>query len=346
MKKLRYVHHKTAKGRTYVYFDTGQRTAEGRKILKRLPDERDPAFPRAYMMATEARKRRSADVPLRTFDGMVTLFEKSPDFRQLSRNSQRSYSHYLAKASALLRDGQGRSAPAAEITAEDVCRIRDTLANGGGANQAVRSISALYAWAMKPGRKYAEANPAKGVDKLDEDEHDPWPEWLVEEGLADATVRLPVALLYFTGQRIGDVCAMRWTDIRGGAIEVTTQKTDTALAVPLVKELADLLAETPKRAMTILANSEGQPWTTSGLRQLLQSWAKAKGQIVVPHGLRKNAVNALIEAGCSTAEVNGITGQDLKTIEHYAKKRDRSKLGRAAIVKLEDARKARNKART
>lgn len=343
MKRLPHIHHKTAKGRSYVYFDTGLLNDEGRKIFKRLPDERDPAFPRAYAMACDARKRRSADLGVRTFDGLTRLFEKSLEFRKLAHNTQRSYLNSLGKASALLRDGEGRSAPAHLIDADDVCNVRDALADGGGANQAVRSIGALYAWAMKPGRKYIAENPTKGVEFLEQKDHERWPEWLIEEALADSSVRLPIALLYFTGQRIGDVAVMRWTDIKDGAIELVTQKTKTELVVPIHSELDALLTETPKRAMTILANSEGQPWTTSGLRQMIQAWAKGKGCKVVPHGLRKNAVNALLEAGCSAAEVGGITGQDLKTIEHYAKGRDRAKLGRAAILKLEDARKARNK---
>jgi hypothetical protein len=51
--------------------------------------------------------------------------------------------------------------------------------------------------------------------------------------------------------------------------------------------------------------------------------------------LRKNAVNALLEAGCSTAEVSAITGQSLQVVEHYAKGRDGRALARAAMVKWE-----------
>jgi len=53
------------------------------------------------------------------------------------------------------------------------------------------------------------------------------------------------------------------------------------------------------------------------------------------HGLRKNAVNALLEAGCSTAEVSAITGQSLQVVEHYARGRDERALARAAMAKWE-----------
>ena len=58
----------------------------------------------------------------------------------------------------------------------------------------------------------------------------------------------------------------------------------------------------------------------------------------VPHGLRKNAVNALLEAGCTIAEVSAITGQTHQVVEHYAAQVNRRKLGKSAIVKFERAR--------
>lgn len=341
--KLRWIHRKTAKGRKYTYFDTGARNENGGKILLPMPSERDPKFPRAYAMACAKREARGAQSTGRTFDGLLRIYEKSPEFTQLAPNTQRSYLNSLGKASRMLRDRDGRSVPVDAIEPQDVMRLRDELADGQGANQVVRSIGALYAWAISPGRKHATKNPAFGVPMLTEGEHEPWPQWLIEEALGDPAVSAAVALLYFSGQRIGDVVRMRWTDIVNGLIEVRQQKTDIPLSIAMLPELVDQLAEVPRRSFTILTNAEGEPWSTSALRQSLQAWARGKGQKIVPHGLRKNAVNALLEAGCSSAEVNAITGQDLRTIEHYAKKRDRSKLGMAAILKLDDARKAKNK---
>lgn len=339
MAKLKWIHHKTAKGKAYVYFDTGALNDNGGKILKRLPSERSPEFPRAYSLAYEQRTKRAKEPAVsRTFDGLMRLFEKSPEFRDKAKNTQRSYLLYLNRVSALLRDREGNSVPAEDLTPQDVTTIRDHLADGHGANQAVRSIGALYAWGMKPGRGHVTHNPARGIPFLDEGEHEPWPEWLIEEALADPIVRKEVALLYFTGQRIGDVVRMQWSDIKNGMIEVRQQKTGTPLLIAMLPELLGIVQAIDLRGFTVLTHSGGGAWSTSGLRQHIQRWAKERGQKVVPHGLRKNAVNALLEAGCSAAEVNAITGQDLKTIEHYAKKRDRSKLSTAAVLKLETAR--------
>ena len=64
----------------------------------------------------------------------------------------------------------------------------------------------------------------------------------------------------------------------------------------------EMLDAQEKTSTTILTNANGVPWTQSGLRQKLQKWAKERGYHVVPHGLRKNAVEQLFLAGCTAAE--------------------------------------------
>jgi site-specific recombinase XerC len=113
--------------------------------------------------------------------------------------------------------------------------------------------------------------------------------------------------------------------------------------VAILPELAERLSKIEKTAVTILTSSNGRPWSKVGLRSKLQAWAKERGHKVVPHGLRKNAVNALLEAGCTPSEVQGITDQSIPMIQHYARGVNKLKLGRAAVVKMEAARRARKK---
>ncbi|MDF1505783.1 tyrosine-type recombinase/integrase, partial [Roseisolibacter sp. H3M3-2] len=149
----------------------------------------------------------------------------------------------------------------------------------------------------------------------------------------DAEVRLAVHLLYYTAQRIGDVVSMRWSDVRDGRIHVVQEKTGTTVEIPLHHALAEELARAPRRALTILAGRGSAPRTRGRLRQLLQAFARDRGFKVVPHGLRKNAVNALLEAGCSAAETAAISGQSLQMVEHYAKLRSQKTLAEGAILK-------------
>jgi hypothetical protein len=336
-----YVHKKVAKGRTYYYFDTGLRDDRGRRLLKRLPDIRAHTFASAYQAAKAARSKNASDAGTKTFDWLVRLYERSPEFRKLKPNSQRLYSRHLAYANENFRSKHGFSAPLALLTGERVLILRDKYAETPGkANAILRSLGALFHWASNKGRRYMKDNIATGIELLETGEHQPWPKWLVEEALSDPAIRLPVALLYFLGQRIGDTVKLGRGNMAGAAVRLTQDKTGTSLTIAVHKRLAEIIeSDVPKGQLVFLLSEKGTPVTESGLRQRIQKWALRHGEKIVPHGLRKNAVNALLESGCSAAEVSAITGQSLQMIEHYAKERDRAELGRSAILKFE----ARNK---
>jgi integrase len=130
----------------------------------------------------------------------------------------------------------------------------------------------------------------------------------------------------------------RWADIRDGALHYTQQKTRTQMEVRLHRDLLAELARTPKRGITIIVpTTTGEAMTDQVIRRELKAFAAKQGHPdLVPHGLRKNAVNALLEAGCTVAEVQAITGQSFKMVEHYARRVHRRTLGDAAILKLEN----------
>jgi len=339
MKLPRYVRAKQAKGHTYYYFDAG-RNAEGKAVLLKLPDIKDPRFGGSLARAQATRTNRKNHQGQLTVDGLIRKYERSPEFDILAENSKRSYSRYLAVANKRLRDKHGNSPPARAIVKADIIDLRDQLAmTKGAASQVVRAVGALYKWAID--NEKATLNPAAGVKLFQAGEHQPWPDDLVEEGLRDPQVGMAVALFYFTGQRINEVVKMTWNDVHGDYMDVFVQKTKSQCQVAILPELATMLQRTNMEAPTILTNANGASWTTSGLRQKLQAWAKGRGHKVVPHGLRKNAVNSLFEAGCTAAEVSGITDQSIGMLEHYAKGRNKLKLGKAAVIKLDAHRKAR-----
>jgi integrase len=340
--KLPYLRRKRAKGKDYYYFDLGTRP-DGTRELTPLPHIRDPRFGDCYARAKATRTNRRNRQGILTLDGLIAQFEKSPEFRAKSAATQTSYSRYLAKANSLMRTRAGDSVPVKGIERRDIIALRDQLADTpGAASQAVRALGALFAWAMD--NEKARTNPAAKIRKFAAKPHDPWPLDLLEEGIADPQVGMAVALMFFTGQRINEAVKMSWADISGGYMRVLVQKTQQRMEVAILPELGEMLQRTPKVAPTILTNANGRPWTQSGLRQKLQDWAKARGHKIVPHGLRKNAVNALLEAGCTAAEVSGITGHSISMVDHYAKGANWKHLGRAAVVKFDLSRKARNNA--
>ncbi len=108
-------------------------------------------------------------------------------------------------------------------------------------------------------------------------------------------------------------------------------------------ELRQELDRTAKRGITIITERDGKQMTPQVIRRELKRHGASMGVEVVPHGLRKNAVISLLEAGCSVAEVAAITGQTYRIVEQYAAGISQRRMGKAAILKLENNRQKRDK---
>jgi len=313
-----------SRGREYHYF----RLPKG--VLKRLPSPNDPDYGRHYAECMAALTRSLKARTLPTVNDAIKGYEADPKYTKRASSTQFTYLIYLNR----LRELMGK-APVSDVKRIDIRRMMDNSAKTpGAANMMLTVASNVFRWAKA--RDMIGVNPCDGVEPFEgaEDaDHKPWPEALIDEALQDAKVRLPVALLYFTAQRIGDVCAMRWADIDGDHIEVVQEKTDKQLTIPIHSRLAAILAETPKAAETILTGPKLRPAKTQTIRYHLQTFVQARGYKLNPHGLRKNAVIALLDCGCESGEVQAISGQTLAVIEHYAKRRNTRYSGRRAMNK-------------
>jgi integrase len=329
----KHVRRVRAKGKNYYYFNTGM-TDKGKVVWKRLPDVRSDEFGGAYAAMLGHRSRRAKPGAL-TIPQLIDLYERSPAYRDLAKSSQKNYGIYLRHLAKLLP-----TAPAAEVTRGHMRRLIDKMADTpGAANLFLGTCGALFKWAV--GNEHIAASPTKGIPHLKMGEHQPWPMPVLNAALSarDDQVRLLTHLLYYTALRINDALSLTWGNIEGNAIVVRPQKSQRrgqVLRIPLHKALAGELAKLPRKGMVIAVNPNTKRRYSEGVaRDLLQEFAAALGAKVVPHGLRKNAVNALLEIGCSVAETAAISGQTLQLVEHYAKQRDQQKLAEAAVLKWE-----------
>lgn len=334
-----HVHRKRVGGRVYLYFMTGQVDEAGKDVRVRLPDYGTTDFHREYARLKARRDGRHEGEPALTVPVFCERFRKGLRRRKkpLAAETVRSYECYLPVIAHELN-----TFLAADVEPRDVLALMEKMEDRpGAANQAVRTLSAMYAWGMRPAIGLVSRNPAAAAELYEGGEHEPWPEWLLDQALVaeDPFIRLAVNLLYFGGQRIGDTCAMPWRKIPAGLDHMTVkqEKTDEELEISIHSRLREVLRAMPRTLGTIIAKPDGSRFSVGHVRKKLKEWAAERGEDVVPHGLRKNAVNGLLEAGCSAAEVSSITGQSLQMVEHYAKKRDRAKLSRRAVGKWENA---------
>lgn len=331
--KIEHVKLVKAKGKEYPYFNTGQKRASGATIYARLPQLASPDFWGAYAAQKAARTKRAKGTAY-TIRDLCRDYERSKFFTAKAANTQTLYGLTIKRILATLGDY-----PVDDLQKDDLDLVLENDQTGPGAhNIFIAVLGVLYRYGRRKG--VTKLRPTEDLEKMETGEHEAWPEALVEAGLTaehDRT-RLAIHLLFFTGQRIGDVCKMRWSDIRGDIIHVVQQKTGKALSIPLLSELRAELDRTPKRGFTIITNYQGQSMTDQVIRRELKKFGEQHGHEVVPHGLRKNAVIAFLEAGCTIAETAAITGQTFAMVEYYSRQVDQKRLASAAILKLENKR--------
>jgi len=336
-KDIPHVKFVTAKGKLYAYFNTGKKNGKGKPILARLPDMSDPSFWQTYAGHMKGRASTGSAYTVRK---LVTDYEDSADFARKSASTHKTYSKYLRRIVKELGDF-----PIDDVNRADVRKFLKPMQDTPGAfNLTLSVIGTLYRWAREHDR--IDADPTKDIKKLDIGTHEPWPDHVLEAALTSENdrIRLLVHILFFTGLRISDALKLRWSNVKGDFIHVIPTKTvrfHKKLEIKIAQELADELAQTPRRGMTIITKGNGTPLGYALALRELKAFTADLGHETVPHGLRKNAVNALLEAGVTVPEVSAITGQSFNVVEQYAKRMKRGAMSEAAVVKL-DARRKRN----
>lgn len=316
------------KGKDYFFFNTGQKRANGATIYATMPAPTDPKFPGRYAAMCAGRTKRANIAGQLTVPQMADQFRKSPQFKDLALASRKAYDLTLDRLTSLLP-----TAPASGVESKDIRKLMNDLhETPGAANMLMRVTGALYLWGRRAGLVSNE--PCRDVAPFGLREHEAWPEEILQAGLKakDPKARLAIHMLYYTAQRIGDVSRARWSDLRDGVWTLTQGKTKKPMLITLHADLRAELARHSPQGPFLFVGHKGAPAKTETIRAWIE---KAVGDSVVPHGLRKNAVVALLEAGCSVAETAAVSGQSLRIVEFYAKARNQRMLGGAAILQWE-----------
>lgn len=184
-------------------------------------------------------------------------------------------------------------------------------------------------------------NPFLGIEAYSVGEHHTWTEAELKQyedrWQLGTRERLAYDLLLYTGQRVGDVAAMKRTDMADGLIHVVQQKTGAELWVPVHAALARSLGAYKIAGPTLIGDPRGQPIKRSTLSALIRGAAK-KAKLpaeCVPHGLRKAAMRRLAEGGGTAKQIASISGhKTLKEVERYTKAADQKMLARDAMLKM------------
>lgn len=218
-------------------------------------------------------RARARERTVVTLDDLTLAYAAAPEFTRLADSTQREWLRTLKalRASPLARLSlRALTAKGARAT---ILKWRDTMAETPRkADYAMQVLGRVLNWAVD--REYLEKNPAAGVASLYRSNRAEivWTNAEIDAVCAHLSEDAARAIRFMalTGLRKGDALAAPWSavDAERGVLVVRTGKgrrQGLRQVCELTPELAALLADTPRRAMTILTTAEGKPWHPDGL---------------------------------------------------------------------------------
>lgn len=295
-------------------------------------------FMRQYAAALEGVKAQvnnigSAHTKPGSFNALCVSYYRSPEFRGLKPSTQAVRRNIIER----FRIEHGDK-PISRLGRAHVKEIIGAKADTPeAANNLLKVLRVLMAYAVD--QEMIDSNPAADVKRY-RSRGDGFHTWS-EDQIAKFQERHPIgtraslalALLLYTAQRRGDVVRAGWQHMKGDAIAVRQEKTDTPLMIPVHPELARALASAPRTNLTFLVTERGAPFTPAGFGNWFRDQCNLAGlPQCSAHGLRKAAATRLANAGCSTEQIKAMTGHKSPSeVARYTRAADQQRLARQAL---------------
>lgn len=229
-----------------------------------------------------------------------------------------------------------------------LANIRPALVQGylDVQQNALRALQAVEKWALV--RDLLPRQITIGVETgRPSGGHVPWTGVQVAhaERYARGDIARVITLGAATGQRISDLARMGWTDIeayRGQrGINVTQEKTGRQVWVPILEELAAVMATWEKQPGPFLRRLDGRVWES---KNLTLAWrheldrnehlAEHKSLGLVLHGLRGHCCVRLSRAGLTDHQISDIVGMSIPMVGRYTRLSAQKENALAAVIQL------------
>jgi integrase/recombinase XerD len=302
-------------------------------------------FINAYTAAVEGHllaPRQAPETKVGSFRHLCIRYYASPTFDALDRATQSWRRRALDSVCA-----KHAGKPVALMLSRHVRQLRDELKNSpGAANQRLKALKALFAWACEDEPELAPHNPTLGVKKIKyaTSGHHSWTADEIrqfrDKHLIGSKARLALDLLLYTGGRREDAVRLGPQHVRNGRVRFTQAKNEhrapVEVDVPLHPKLGTTIAATRSGHLTFLVTEYGKPYTAAGFGNAMRDWCdQANLHHCSAHGLRKACATALAEAGATAHEIASVTGhQSLEEIERYTRDAKRKLLADRAMKKF------------
>lgn len=213
----------------------------------------------------------------------------------------------------------------------------------------VRSVlSVIFDWGIEYG--FTKDNPAAKVKparrpKALPDANRPWTDAERETVLAALPphMLLPVALMMFYALDPQDALELPRMAITQAGLDTRRNKTGQPIYLPLFEPVAEAIVRAPKHdALTLCANSRGQPWTYNGFST---NWSRLKGKLeaegliqpgLTLKGLRHTVATILAEMGKDHGTIALVLGHATEAMaKHYSRRANMTKRTKSAVADFE-----------
>lgn len=294
-----------------------------------------PEFDNAYRVALSGDRPRPAGKAARgTLGWLWMLYRQTGAWTGLSAATRKQRERIMRQ---VLETGGDQ--PLSKITGGAIQRGIERR-KPYQARHFVDTLHGMFKWAVATDHVKSDPTVGKGVPKP---KTKGFPVW-TEEELEQYEARWPIGtrervmfgVYCFTGLRRGDAARLGRQHIRNGAITIDTEKTGTRVTIPVLPELAEILAAGPTGELSIIASKKGQPLRKEVVGTLFKKACRAAG---IPnksaHGIRKAAATRAANNGATVATLEAIFGwEGGQMAALYTKAADRRKLAADHMGKL------------
>jgi integrase len=217
-------------------------------------------------------KQRARLKAAETFEAVAAHYLRHQETRLRPRSYAQVQRHLNLYAKPLHRHQLGL------VTRRDIAACVAAVRTSSGlvtGNRTRATLSAFFSWAMAEG--LAETNPVIGTNRSEERPRERVLDTnelrLIWNALAEDDFGSITRLLMLTGQRAGEICGLRWSEIRDDTIVLpgTRTKNHRPHTIPLSEAARDILARRPRR--------EGRDLIFGFAAGPFNSWSYSKAEL-------------------------------------------------------------------
>lgn len=158
--------------------------------------------------------------------------------------------------------------------------------------------------------------------------------------------QLPCLIMLYAGLRLGEVCALTWTDLDLSSATIRVNKSYNFKSgetkppkteagnrtIPIPPQLAEVLAEAPRTALLVCPHNNGT-YSASGWRNVMSAYCRTLGFEFTAHQLRHTCCTIYYEAGIDVLTAQRWMGHanastTMRIYTHLRETKERSSVAR------------------